>query len=105
MALEIRLMRIWSSLSGSASTEGSGSREHNPSVVVLDVQMPGPTGLELARAIKRDPMLSRTFVILLTSRAQASDVGAGPDCGADEYLTKPFSPRELLALVESATEA
>jgi CheY-like chemotaxis protein len=80
-------------------------RQHRPSVVLLDVQMPGRTGLELARAIRQDPDLAKTCVILLTSKAQQSDVQAGMDAGADRYLTKPFSPLELLRVVEQAVEA
>ena len=80
-------------------------RQHRPRVVLLDVQMPGRTGLDLTRAIRDDPDLSRTCVILLTSKAQQADVQAGLDAGADRYLTKPFSPLELLRVVEHALEA
>jgi two-component system phosphate regulon response regulator PhoB len=77
---------------------------HRPSVVLLDVQMPGRTGLELTRSIRHNPELARTCVILLTSKAQHSDVQAGIEAGADRYLTKPFSPLELLRVVEQAIE-
>src|SRR5579864_5409843 len=75
-------------------------RRHHPNVVLLDVQMPGRTGLELTRSIRQDPDLARTRVILLTSKAQQSDISAGLEAGADRYLTKPFSPLELLRVVE-----
>ena len=78
-------------------------REHRPNVVLLDVQMPGRTGLDLARAIRAEPDLVRTCVILLTSKAQPADIEAGLAAGADRYLTKPFSPLELLRVVEQAT--
>jgi CheY-like chemotaxis protein len=75
--------------------------QHRPRVALLDVQMPGLTGLELTRAIKADPaQFDGTRVILLTSKAQAVDVEAGLAAGADLYLTKPFSPLELMAVVE-----
>ena len=77
-------------------------RRHRPNVVLLDVQMPGRTGLELARAIRNDPDLSKISVILLTSKAQQADIEAGLAAGADRYLTKPFSPLELLRVVEQA---
>jgi len=77
-------------------------REHKPCVALLDVQMPGMTGLDLAQAIRRDPDLAKTFVVLLTSKAQHADIQAGLAAGADRYLTKPFSPLELLSLVERA---
>ena len=60
------------------------------------------TGLDLAQAIRRDPELAQTFVVLLTSNAQQADIQAGLAAGADRYLTKPFSPLELLSLVERA---
>jgi CheY-like chemotaxis protein len=77
-------------------------REHHPMVALLDVQMPGRTGLDLTYAIRGDPDLSRTFVVLLTSKAQQADIQAGLAAGADRYLTKPFSPLELLTVVEQA---
>jgi CheY-like chemotaxis protein len=75
-------------------------RRHRPMVAILDVQMPGRTGLELSRAIRADPDLAGTTVVLLTAKAQAADVEAGLAAGADRYLTKPFSPLELLTVVE-----
>lgn len=77
-------------------------KEHRPTVVLLDVQLPGRTGLELTRAIRRDPDLQRAKVVLLTAKTQAADIQAGQDAGADLYLTKPFSPLQLLTIVEEA---
>ena len=77
-------------------------RAHRPAVAVLDVMMPGRDGLELTRAIKADPDLAGTRVILLTARGLEADVQAGLAAGADRYLTKPFSPLELLEAVEAA---
>lgn len=76
--------------------------KHRPSLVLLDVQMPGLSGLDVLRAIKGDPRLRGTHVILLTAKAQESDVEAGLIGGADYYLTKPFSPIDLLSRVEEA---
>ncbi len=75
---------------------------HRPAVVLLDIQMPGRSGLELTQAIKADPAFERTKVILLTAKTQEADVRAGVEAGADLYLTKPFSPLELLTVVEEA---
>ena len=75
-----------------------------PSVVLLDVQMPGLSGLEVLRSIKLDPRLKSTRVILLTSKAQEGDVEAGLMAGADFYLTKPFSPLDLLTRVDEALQ-
>lgn len=77
-------------------------KQYRPALVLLDVQMPGRTGLEILAMIKNDPNLTRTRVIMLTARALAADVEAGLAAGADFYLTKPFSPLELLARVEEA---
>jgi DNA-binding response OmpR family regulator len=79
-------------------------REHKPSLVLLDVQMPGRSGLDVLRLVKADKDLVATRVILLTSKAQEGDVEAGLIAGADFYLTKPFSPLDLLTRVEEALE-
>jgi len=77
-------------------------RQHKPSVVLLDVQMPGPTGLEVLAKIKSDPSLAATRVIMLTAKALKADVEVGLTAGADLYLTKPFSPLDLLTRVDEA---
>jgi DNA-binding response OmpR family regulator len=71
------------------------AREHRPRVAVLDVGMPGLDGIEVLAAIRADPELSGTRVLLLTAKAQESDVRRGFDAGADAYVKKPFSPLEL----------
>ena len=75
-----------------------------PSLVLLDIRMPGRTGMEILRSIKSDPRLAAIKVILLTASAQRSDIEAGLLAGADSYLTKPFSPRELLSRLDEALE-
>jgi CheY-like chemotaxis protein len=75
-----------------------------PSLVLLDVQMPGQSGLEVLKLIKDDPTLASTRVILLTAKAQETDIESGLIAGADFYLTKPFSPLDLLTRVEEALE-
>lgn len=77
-------------------------QKFKPMLVLLDVQMPGRTGLEILGMIKSDRSLSATRVILLTARALVADVEAGMTAGADFYLTKPFSPLDLLTRVEEA---
>ena len=72
-----------------------------PDLAVLDVMMPGVSGLDAIRAIRADPTLADLPVILLTARAQESDVETGFDAGADDYITKPFSPRELASRVQA----
>ena len=79
-------------------------KQHKPSLVLLDVQMPGQTGLDVLHLVKADPELVGTRVILLTSKAQESDVEKGLIAGADFYLTKPFSPLDLLTRVDEALQ-
>lgn len=77
-------------------------QEQRPAVALLDVQMPGMNGLELTQAIRADGTLAGMKVIVLTSRSQTADIEKGMAAGADLYLTKPFSPLELLNAVEGA---
>ncbi len=75
-------------------------REGGWSVIVLDVMMPGMSGVDVLRVIRDDG--DRTPVILLTARGQEKDIEAGFAAGADDYVTKPFSPRALLARISAA---
>ena len=84
---------------GAAAVEAC--RAEKPDLAVLDVMMPGVSGLDAIREIRSDPSLADLPVILLTARAQESDVETGFDSGADDYITKPFSPRELASRVEA----
>jgi DNA-binding response OmpR family regulator len=70
-----------------------------PDLLILDVMMPGMGGLDATRALRLDPALARVPVILLTARAQESDIEQGFGAGADDYVVKPFSPRELASRV------
>ena len=75
-----------------------------PALVLLDVRMPGRSGMDILQSIKADPSLRATRVILITASAQQSDINAGLVAGADFYLTKPFSPRDLLSKLDEALE-
>jgi CheY-like chemotaxis protein len=79
-------------------------KELRPDLVLLDVQMPGLSGLEVTRALRGDPSLAGTTVILLTADTMQAQVEAGLAAGADLYLTKPFSPLELLTVLEKALD-
>ncbi|MGH7765056.1 MAG: response regulator [Candidatus Dormibacteraceae bacterium] len=79
-------------------------QEHRPEVALLDVRMPGRTGMEILKVIRSNPDFIKTKVILLTASAQQSDINAGLAAGADFYLTKPFSPRDLLSRLDEALE-
>ena len=69
--------------------------DHHPDLLIVDVMMPKVNGFQICRRVKSDPATRETPVILLTARAQEEDVFWGKDCGADEYITKPFKTREL----------
>ena len=76
-------------------------RTTRPDVVLLDVSMPGElTGLEVCRRIRADEDLGGVQVMLLTARARQEDLNAGYAAGADDYLVKPFNPRELTRRIE-----
>ena len=77
------------------------AREHNPDLAVLDVMMPRMTGYDVTRALRADQATSRIPVILLTARVQEADVARGFEAGADDYVKKPFSPKELKARVQA----
>jgi DNA-binding response OmpR family regulator len=72
-----------------------------PDIVVLDVAMPGMSGLDVCRELRSDAVTSAIPVILLTAAGQESDVDAGFEVGADDYIVKPFSPRELQTRVSA----
>lgn len=71
------------------------ARERRPAVAVLDIGMPGLDGLQVLEQIRADEELRETKVLLLTAKAQESDVRRGYDTGADAYVKKPFSPADL----------
>jgi DNA-binding response OmpR family regulator len=77
------------------------AREHKPTLAVLDIGMPGLDGLEVLAEIRADESLRGTLVLLLTAKAQESDVRRGYDSGADAYVKKPFSPAELSTRVRA----
>ena len=76
-------------------------RDTAPELVVLDLMLPVLDGIELCRAIKRDPSTRSIPVIMLTAKGDESDIVLGLGVGADDYVTKPFSPKELVARVKA----
>ena len=72
-----------------------------PDIAVLDVMMPGKSGTEVLRAVREHADVAKTCVILLTAKAQEADVASGFALGADDYVVKPFSLRELLSRVQA----
>ena len=72
-----------------------------PDLVILDVMLPGDDGFDLCRQIRQSPVLARTPVLFLTARSDEVDRVLGLEIGGDDYMTKPFSPRELVARVKA----
>ena len=72
------------------------ARAEKPDIVVSDVMMPKLNGLELCVALKTDDSTSSIPVVLLSAKAQVADIRAGLDAGADDYVTKPFEPLDLI---------
>lgn len=76
------------------------SREH-PDLVILDLMLPGMDGLEVCKALKAAVKTASIPIIMLTAKSQESDKIVGLELGADDYVTKPFSPRELIARIKA----
>ncbi|MHB8463874.1 MAG: response regulator transcription factor [Acidimicrobiales bacterium] len=70
--------------------------EKAPDIILLDVMMPRMDGVEVVRRLKADEVTASIPVIMLSAKAQANDISGGLDAGADDYITKPFDPLELL---------
>jgi len=75
--------------------------DERPDIILLDWMLPGGNGLELLRRLKRDANNQETPVIMLTAKTTEGNVIQGLDVGADDYITKPFSPRELIARIRA----
>ncbi|HEY7116595.1 MAG TPA: response regulator transcription factor [Tepidisphaeraceae bacterium] len=77
------------------------AQKHKLDLIVLDLMMPGMDGLEVCRRLRADGRTARTPIIMLTAKATEADRIVGLELGADDYVTKPFSPRELVARVKA----
>ena len=79
-------------------------RELRPDLVILDMMMPGRTGLDVLTEVRGDPELAQTKVLMLTARTQAADIEGIMRAGADRYVPKPFSPAQLVVAVDELVE-
>lgn len=86
---------------GDGGTALRMARTEQPHLVVLDLMLPEMDGLDVARAIRQDPATRALPIIMLTARVEEADRVTGLELGADDYVTKPFSPRELVARVRA----
>ena len=77
------------------------ARSRQPTLAVLDVSMPGLSGIDVCRMLRADPGTAGMLIIMLTARVQEQDVEGGFSAGADDYVTKPFSPRELVSRIQA----
>jgi phosphate regulon transcriptional regulator PhoB len=76
-------------------------REHHPDLLILDLMLPGMDGLEICRQLRQDVTTARLPILMLTAKAEEVDRVVGLEVGADDYVVKPFSPRELVARVRA----
>ena len=89
----------------SSATNGEDAlllmKEEIPSLAIFDWMIPAPSGLELCKIVRRKPETSNLPIIMLTAKEEEEDRIKGLDCGADDYITKPFSPAELIARIKA----
>jgi two-component system phosphate regulon response regulator PhoB len=76
-------------------------RKESPDLVLLDLMLPGIDGIEICRQLKQDPVTRAIPVVMVTAKGEESDIVLGLGMGADDYITKPFSPKELVARVHA----
>jgi CheY-like chemotaxis protein len=95
--LEDEQVRVVEAGDGPSAIEAA--RRERPDLIFLDVHMPGLDGFEVCRRLRADPALARARIVMLTAAGQERDRRRGRQAGADDYLTKPFSPLALFALV------
>ncbi len=77
------------------------ARTTSPDLILLDIMLPGVDGLDVCRSLKRDEATRTIPIIMMTARGEEADVVTGLELGADDYVTKPFSPRVLIARVKA----
>jgi DNA-binding response OmpR family regulator len=99
--LEREGLRARVALTGEEGLAAALDPRESPALVILDLMLPGMSGTELCRRLRREPATRRTPIIMLTARVEESDRIAGLDLGADDYITKPFSVKELMARVRA----
>ncbi|MDX2227953.1 MAG: winged helix-turn-helix domain-containing protein [Verrucomicrobiae bacterium] len=77
------------------------ARDERPDLIVLDLMLPGTNGLDVCKILKKDSITARIPIIILTAKGEVVDKVLGLELGADDYITKPFSPRELVLRIKS----
>jgi len=77
------------------------AKANPPDLIILDIMLPGMDGYQLCRALKSDPITANTPIVMLTAKTENTDIIVGLELGADDYVTKPFEPRVLIARVKA----
>jgi two-component system phosphate regulon response regulator PhoB len=77
------------------------ARDKNPDLIILDLMLPGIDGLDICRLLKSDPQTNTIPILMLSAKGEEADIVKGLELGADDYVTKPFSPKVLVARVQS----
>ena len=90
-------------ITGTGDEALASARQNQTDLIILDVMLPGLSGLEVCRALRADRTTAAIPIIMLTARAEESDRIIGLEIGADDYVSKPFSPNELVARVRALT--
>ncbi len=91
--------KVLTAMSGEQGLELA--RADLPDLIILDLMLPGLSGIDVCRLLKNDPKTQRLSVIILSAKGEESDIVTGLEIGADDYLTKPFSPRVLVARIRT----
>ncbi|MBN2029062.1 response regulator [bacterium] len=98
--LEKEGYRVSSALSGEEAL--NQIRSQIPDLIILDLMLPGIDGLEICKILKNDPKTAQTPIIMLTAKGEDIDIVTGLELGAEDYITKPFSPKVLIARIRAA---
>jgi DNA-binding response OmpR family regulator len=99
--LELEKLETRVALTGEEGLSASLDQDNPPSLVLLDLLLPGMNGLEICRRLRREALTRRTPIIMLTAKASDADIAAGFALGADDYITKPFSVHEVMARIRA----
>ena len=102
-------LRMHGQFAISTAIDGSSglrmAREEFPALIVLDLMLPGISGFEICRLLKSDCITRKIPIVILSARASAADRERGLELGADDYVTKPFSPRELVLRINALAQS
>ncbi|NRA46776.1 MAG: response regulator transcription factor [Oligoflexales bacterium] len=97
--LKKQRFKVFSAMDGESGIHLT--RKQKLDLIILDIMLPGIDGLEVCKQLRRDQSISYIPIIMLTAKSQESDIIVGLELGADDYLTKPFSPQELVARIRA----